>query len=69
MVVLVDALATRLKAEGEAVQVFFSGLSPEAWQRTIYGEEGSWQARDVLAHFIAAEQGFQQLLQNVAAGG
>lgn len=64
-----DALAARLKAEGEAVLAFFGSLSIPEWQRTVYGEEGPWQARDVLAHFCAAEQGFQQLLQDVAAGG
>jgi hypothetical protein len=64
-----DALASRLKAEGEAVQAFFGALAPEDWQRPVYTNEGLWQARDLLAHFVAAEQGFQQLLQDVAAGG
>jgi hypothetical protein len=64
-----DALASRLKVEGDAVQAYFASLSVAEWQRTVYGEEGPWQVRDVLAHFCAAEQGFQKLLQDVASGG
>ena len=69
MIDSVDALASRLQAEGKAVLSFFGALAPDAWQCTIYGEEGPWLARDVLAHFIAAEEGFLRVLQDVASGG
>lgn len=64
-----DELSKRLRAEGEAVLAFLNGLSPEDWNRTIYAEGYAWCIRDLLAHFIAAEQGFQELIQNVASGG
>ena len=64
-----DELAARLKMEGESVQAFFQGLAPEQWDQPVYGEEGVWRVRDILAHFVAAEQGFLALIEDVAAGG
>ena len=66
---LPDELASRLKAEGKAVEEIFRSYSPEQWQSLVYTSGGPWQVRDVLAHFIAAEKGFQQLIENVSAGG
>lgn len=78
-----EALALRLRAEGDAALAFFKQLTPEQWLCRIYptpvagaADEAAadaaadgWRVRDVLAHFIGAEQGFQQLIQNVAADG
>lgn len=64
-----DELTARLRIEGDAVLAFFQGLSAGQWDQQVYGEEGIWQVRDILAHFIAAEQGFHELIQDVAAGG
>lgn len=62
-------LAARLKAEGAAVIAFFQALPPAAWDLELYHDGATWQVRDVLAHFIAAEQGLQELVEDVAAGG
>lgn len=62
-------LASRLQAEGEAVQAFYKELTPEQWEVEVYSDQSRWRARDLLAHFIAAEQGFQKIIQTVAAGG
>jgi hypothetical protein len=68
-----EVLASRLQEEGAAVLAFFDQLTPTQWDQEVYpsGEDGTipWRVREVLAHFIAAEQGFHQLLQNVAAAG
>lgn len=64
-----DELAARLKVEGEAVLAFFKGLSPDQWDQNIYSSGSVWTARDILAHFIAAEKGFHDLIQNVMNGG
>jgi hypothetical protein len=64
-----DELAARLKAEGAAVIAFFQALPPAAWDLELYHDGGAWQVRDVLAHFIAAERGMQDLVEDVAAGG
>jgi hypothetical protein len=62
-------LADRLNAEGEAVLQFFQELSIEQWDLEVYMEGQTWRVREVLAHFIAAELGFQKLIQSIAAGG
>lgn len=62
-------LADRLRAEGDGVVEYLKSLTPDQWDRDIYTEDHVWRVRDLLAHFIAAEQGFQQLIQNVVTGG
>ena len=62
-------LADRLRAEGDDVVQYLKSLTAEQWDRDVYTDGHVWRVRDLLAHFIAAEQGFQQLIQNVAAGG
>jgi hypothetical protein len=70
---LPNELANRLKQEGEAVLAYLYPLMPEQWEQEVYapGQEGAeaWRVRDILAHLIAAEQGFQKLIANVAAAG
>jgi hypothetical protein len=63
------SLAEKLKVEGEKTQAFFAVLTPEQWQQTVYGEEGSWTARSILAHFVSAEQGFLKIFASVRDGG
>lgn len=48
---------------------FFQGLPPDQWEQEVYHEGERWRARDMLAHFIAAEQGFQELIESLAGGG
>jgi hypothetical protein len=68
-------IAARLQAEGEAVLAYFQRLTPLQWQQNVYDvvqEEtalGRWRVHEILAHFIASERGFQDLIQNVASGG
>ncbi len=64
-----ETLANRLKAEGNAVMDFFQKLPEELWRQELYSSGGVWRLRELLAHFIAAEQGFIALIQNVAGGG
>jgi len=63
------SLAEKLKTEGEKTQVFFAALTPEQWQKTVYGEEGPWTARSILAHFVSAEQGFLKIFPSIRDGG
>lgn len=68
-------LSERLQSEGEKVLAFFRELTSGQWEQPLYldaqrHEEGSeWRVRDVLAHFVAAEESFIRLLTDVAAGG
>lgn len=63
------SLAEKLKSEGEKTQAFFAALTPEQWQKTVYGEEGPWTARSILAHFVSAEQGFLKIFPSIRDGG
>lgn len=70
MTLSIDELVIRLRSEGEAVEGFFARLTPAHWERPVYHNDGAmWCVRDVLAHFIAAEQSFQELIQNVSDDG
>lgn len=62
-------LAERLAAEGQKTAAFFAALPPEQWQTLVYTEGEPWTARNVLAHFVTAEQGFLSLFTNIRAGG
>ncbi len=64
-----EFLARRLRAEGEKMYEFFRSLDDAQWQKTVYTEGETWTVRDVLAHFVTAEQGFLQLFASILAGG
>ena len=63
------ALADRLRAEGEGVLAFYQNLPLEQWNRTLYADGTAWRIQEILAHFIAAENVFQELIQNIANRG
>ena len=62
-------LAEKLKTEGEKMVAFFAALTPDQWQQTVYGEEGPWTARSILAHFVSAEHGFLKIFASIRDGG
>ena len=72
-----EELSRRLRAEGEATLAFFKTLTPAQWEWKIYpgngpqegGGQPIWTAKEVLAHFVAAEKGFHALVQDVMNGG
>ena len=65
----VQALTAKLeKGIGKSISVF-AGLQPEQWQTVVYADPTPWTARDLLAHFLAAEEGLLELAQDVAGGG
>jgi len=65
----VEELIGRLEKGGRKSYEIFGRLTPERWQRIIYSEPTAWSARDLLAHFVSAEERLLELAQNVAAGG
>lgn len=62
-------LTERLQTEGEKTAAFFAALSPAQWQTPVYTEGHTWTTRNVLAHFVTAEQGFLKLFADIRAGG
>jgi len=64
----VDALVARLEKGRSKTQETLAGLSPEQWQIVLYPEP-PWTVRELLAHFVSAEERLLELAQDVAAGG
>jgi uncharacterized damage-inducible protein DinB len=64
-----EALAHKLKVEGERLTEFFSGLSDADWRATVYAEGSTWSVRSVLAHLLTAERAFVILFERIQGGG
>ena len=65
----VNALAEKLKSEGERFVSIFAGLSDEQWQKEVYTEGATWTIRSVLSHFVSAERALLKLFENIRQGG
>ena len=63
-----DLILRRLTEEGEATLEFFRGLDEADWERRIYTEGSQWTVRQVLCHFVSAENGFLRLARNILDG-
>jgi uncharacterized damage-inducible protein DinB len=64
-----EFLAKRLRTDGEKMTTFFAGLDDVDWQKTVYTEGSEWTIRNVLVHFVTAEQGFLKLFAGILDGG
>jgi hypothetical protein len=62
-------LADYLRKEGSRVVNFFNQLSQEQWKVVIYPQQSDWTMHHLLAHFVSAEIGRQELVENVYNGG
>lgn len=59
----------RLSQEMETTLAFFWALDEADWGRRVYSEGGRWTVREVLCHFVSAEDGFLKLARNILDGG
>lgn len=64
-----EYLTNRLIKERQKSLDYFAGLSPGDWEHTIYTEGSCWTVHQVLAHFVAAEEGFHKLILDILEGG
>ena len=64
-----ERLCQRLNQDGEKTIAFFNQLLPDEWQLSVYEDGVEWKVKDVLAHFVVAEAGFCQLIENILSGG
>ncbi len=64
-----DLIVKRLNEEGESALAFFRGLAAADWGRRVYSEGSQWTVRQVLCHFVSAEDGFLRLARNILDGG
>lgn len=62
-------LAERLQTEGAKSLEIFRALRPEQWEITVYTDGSAWTIRQLLAHFVTAEDGFLALIDDIVAGG
>ena len=63
-----DHLVTRLKGEGQQTLAFFRALEPDKWAMQVYDVGPEWDVRQVLCHFVSAEQNLLRLFKSVAKG-
>jgi uncharacterized damage-inducible protein DinB len=64
-----EHLRQRLTTEGEKTVDFFASLAPGAWEQPVYSSGPRWNVRQVLAHFVSAEQGYLRYMRDTLAGG
>ncbi len=65
----VEALVARLEKGHQKTIEIFASLSNDQWQQIAYEAPTRWNMRDLLAHFVSAEEKLLLLAQDVAAGG
>lgn len=65
----VDGLVARLRKGGRKTAEVFGSLSNAQWEMTLYEGPPVWTVRDLLAHFLSAEEGLLHAAQDIAAGG
>ncbi len=65
----VEALIARLEKGKQKTHEILSGLTADQWQRVVYTDPCPWTVRDLLAHFVSAEEGLWRMAQGVASGG
>ena len=64
-----DELVARLRKGGRKTAELLGGLGDDQWRLVLYEGPPAWTVRDLLAHFLSAEEGLLRLAQDVAAGG
>ncbi len=62
-------LCKRLRSSLEKSLAFFKALRPEEWAEQIYSEGASWTIKQILAHFVMAEDGMVRLMANIVETG
>ncbi len=64
-----NALAGKLRSEGEKFYTFFEGLTDNQWNTEVYTEDAVWTIRNILAHLMTAESAFINLFTEILNGG
>ena len=65
----VDGLVARLRKGGRKTAEVFGSSSDDQWELVLYEGSPVWTVRDLLAHFLSAEEGLLHVAQDIAAGG
>ena len=65
----IERLVARLQKGIGKTKAVFEAISPAQWETVRYEEPYPWTVRDMLAHFVSAEEGLLRIAQDIAAGG
>ena len=65
----VEALIARLEKGKQKSHEILSGLTADQWRSVVYTDPCPWTVRDLLAHFVSAEEVLLRIAQDVASGG
>ncbi|HEC34228.1 MAG TPA: DinB family protein [Chloroflexi bacterium] len=65
----VERLLARLQKGIDKTMTIFGSIRQAQWGVVLYEEPYPWTVRDLLAHFVSAEEGLLRLAQDIAAGG
>ena len=64
-----EHLSKRLLEEGQKALAYFSNLPESQRELTVYSDGSQWNIRQILAHFVDAEESFTLLIEDVLQGG
>src|SRR5215510_3682329 len=64
-----ELILKRLQEEGRKSATYFRGLSPQELSQVVYTTGPRWQAGDILAYFVSAEQTLLYYGNQMLAGG
>jgi hypothetical protein len=64
-----ELILKRLADEGAKTAAYFRSLAPADFEQQVYTTGPHWRVRDILAHFVSAEQTFLFYGRQIAAGG
>ena len=62
-------ILTRLREEGATTLAFFNGLPIEVWTQQVYTTGPEWDVRQVLCHFVSAEESLCRLFKRMVETG
>jgi len=64
-----ELVTKRLQDEGAKTAAFFRALSEANFAQQVYTTGPTWRVRDLLAHFVSAENTFREYGLQILAGG
>lgn len=64
-----EYLITRLNQQREQTLSFFRSLTPDQWNTKVHNDEGAWDVRTLLGHFITSEASMVKLCESIIESG
>ena len=65
----VEALVEKLTRGIAKSHEIFRVVGPDLWDQPIFDDPGSWNLKDLVAHFVYSEENLQRIAQDIATGG